>query len=311
MRKFIKKIAASALAGAMVLSLSNVLPINAQEVEDSEELFVEEYVTDESTGDSYESNNQVSDATTGRYNKVTFATIHDENDVDYYEMEISDTSKEICIILTNIPSGCDYNVELVKVDGAGNIIDEMQDFESGTLSEVLIGNVTSAGTYYVVVSPAANVENNYSSLNYKLYFGEHYRTGGYGWIDTGYDINFGYHKAGSGRTYSDWYTVNLTNNTSIPDGALVTKFYLDGTTGNGAYHTGFYKQLRANGSGVQFADKSGGIDVMYSNDNGPYPVKQSWSFRGYVSASTYFVWEPEILIMYRYPVTVANLRFLL
>lgn len=29
MRKFIKKIAASALAGAMVLSLSNVLPINA------------------------------------------------------------------------------------------------------------------------------------------------------------------------------------------------------------------------------------------------------------------------------------------
>lgn len=92
---------------------------------------------------------------------------------------------------------------------------------------------------------------------------------------------------------------------------IIEKFYLDGTTGNGAYHAGFYKQLRANGSGVQFADKSGGIDVMYSNDNGPYPVKQSWSFRGYVSASTYFVWEPEILIMYRYPVTVANLRFLL
>lgn len=310
MKKLLKKIVTSILAGTMILSLGNVISVNAQEIDDIEEQnYVGDFVENQSNGDMYEPNNEPGEATPSRYNKVTYGSIHDANDEDWYEMDITDASVRLSIILTNIPSGCDYNLVLLKCDSSGNTTYEYSDNKTGTLSETIDITVPSEGKYYVVVRPADTLENNYSESNYKLYFGTYYRNGGYGWIDPGYDINFGYHKQGNTvNYYSDWYTIDLTNNTNIPNGALVTEFSLD-NQGHGGTYSGFYKQLRANGSGVQFPDKSGGIEVMYSNKSGNYPVKQVWSFRGYLKVSIYFVWEPQYFIMYRYPVTIENLRF--
>ncbi len=70
----------------------------------------------DAVGDSYEVNNGPSSATTGRYNTITNATIHDDNDVDWYKIEILNADTPISIVLTNIPNNCDYDLYLIKYD---------------------------------------------------------------------------------------------------------------------------------------------------------------------------------------------------
>lgn len=261
-------------------------------------------------GDSYEANNGPGVATTGRYNKVTYGTIHEADDVDWYKIEVTDIDNPISVILTNIPNNCDYDMFLVQYDSTNGITAMYNNLQTGTTSEELYGYVNAPGTYYVVIQPDTSVENNFNaSSNYKLYIGDYYRTGGYGWQDTGIEIKFGYYPTGNTtNVYSNWYSYNLTNNTSIPENAILNKFYLD-SNGNGAYYAGFYKALAAYGQNYRFADKLGGIEVMYSGDD-EFWVKQDWRIGGYLMVSYSFVWEPRVLLTYKFPATIQNLRFL-
>lgn len=342
-KKFISKLTASALACAMILSLGSTIPVHAQTIDeelpvlenssdaeviaemnaqlsdamnncksyDYEAIMISDYgiALADATGDSYEANNGPAVATTGRYNKITYGTIHESNDVDWYEIEVVDAETPISVVLTNIPSNCNYDMYLVQYDDTNGITAMYNNVQTGTTSEELYGYVEEAGTYYVVVQPDTTLENNFSTSNYKLYAGNYYRTGSHGWVDTGIEISFGYLPVGNTTTsYSNWYSYNLANTTTIPDGAIVNKFYLD-DNGNGAYWAGFYKALAANGQGVRLADQLGGIDLMYSGDD-EYLVKQQWLIGGYLNVSTNFVWEPRVLISYKFPATLQNLRFL-
>lgn len=89
--------------------------------------------------------------------------------------------------------------------------------------------------------------------------------------------------------------------------AIVTKIYLT-DSGNGAYWIGFYKMMAAADQGIQLEQKIGQIDVMYSGDN-ELLAKQRWLIGGNIIASTNFVWEPQILIAYKYAATISNMRF--
>lgn len=261
-------------------------------------------------GDSYEANNGPAVATNGRYNKVTYASLHEANDVDWYKLEVLNTSKPISVFLTNIPSGCDYDMYLVQYDSKLGITKMYYNLQTGTASEELYGTVDEIGTYYVVVqaSTSSSIANNFSSSNYTLYMGDYYRVNQYGYVDTGMDISFGYIPVGNKTpVYKGWYTYDLSNEASIPSDAIVTKIYLTGD-GNGAYWLGFYKMMAAAGQGLQLEQKIGQIDVMYSGDN-QLLAKQKWLIGGNIIASTYFVWEPQILIAYKYPATISNMRF--
>lgn len=341
-KKLICKLMASVMACSMAFSLGNAMIVNAQEIEDglpalqqiddaAEIIELEEILSEGlkdykitsfddvmindsgiaaiAAGDSYEANNGPAVATTGRYNKLTYASIHEANDVDWYKIEILDAEKPISVFLTNIPKNCDYDMYLVQYDATNGITAAYANTQSGTTAEELYGNVEKAGTYYVVVQPNTNVENNYSPSNYTLYMGDYYRNGQHGYVDTGFDISFGNIAVGNTNpVYRGWYTYDLTNNTSIPDDAIVTKIYLTGT-GNGAYWLGFYKMMAAGGQGFQFEDKIGQMDLIYSGDNQFY-AKQPWLIGGHIIASTNFVWEPQILIAYKYGATLQNLRFM-
>ena len=339
-KKMMRKLMAFTLAGAVFLSLGSTIPVKAQTVGDvsmleetsDAELIAEmndqlstamdKFESDDfsdimmddtdialadGTGDSYEANNGPAVATTGRYNQVTYASIHDANDVDWYKIEILDADNPISVLLTNIPSGCDYDMFLVQYNDTDGITKMYHNVQAGTSAENLGGFVDEAGTYYVVIQPDTSVENNFSTSSYKLYVGDYYRVGQYGWVDTGLDIQFGYRPVGTTTTYySSWYSYDLTNNTSIPTGAIVNKIYLD-DAGNDAYTGGFYKQI-GDAQGA-IATKLGGIDLMYSSDN-EYYAKQEWFIRGYLQVSLSYEWEPRILIAYKYPVTIENARFL-
>lgn len=260
-------------------------------------------------GDSYEANNGPAVATDGRYNQITYATIHNADDVDWYRIQISDISKPISLILTNIPSRCDYDMYLVKYDDVNGISAIYYNLQTGNTSETLYGSVAEAGTYYVVIQPNSSVADNYSDTTYKLYAGDYYRTDQYGYVDTGLDIEFGYIPVGNTTpVYKGWYSYDLTNNPDIPDGSIVRKIYLM-DNGNGGSWIGFYKMLAAGGQGIQLEEKIGQITLMYSGDN-ELLAKQEWLIAGHLIASTYFTWEPDILISYKFPVTISNLRYL-
>lgn len=338
-----KRKAAILLTVSMITSMSGILPVNAQELDtelpileetgnycEAEEVgSLEQYKADsfndvilndmgislaDTTGDSYEANNGPAVATSGRYNKLTYASIHEENDVDWYTFEITDVSEPISVFLTNIPSGCNYDMYLVQYDSTNGITAMYYNIQSGNTSEYLYGTVSEAGTYYVVVQPDTSdtsIEDNYSSSNYTLYMGDYYRTGQYGYVDTGLDISFGYIAVGNTTAvYKGWYTYDMSNVTSVPDDAIATKIYLT-DDGNGAYWLGFYKILAAGGQGIRLDEKVGQIDVMYTYDeDNLLLVKQQWLIGGHILASTNFVWEPQILFAYKYGATISNLKFL-
>lgn len=340
-KKQLRKTSVITLAVAMVLSLSNGVAVNAAESDNavlpstnaatveadslvSDIPSIEEYKLDSfdelsldenaiallaGEGDQYESNNSPATATTGRYNKITYASLHEENDTDWYKIEIYDTSNPISIILTNIPSKCDYDVFFVDYNPTDGILGAYGNFEDGNTPEQMILTVNQTGTYYVVVQRNPEVPNNYSDSNYKLYIGDYFREGVYS-ADTGASADFGYIKAGNtAPVYTDWYSYNLTNSSQIPDNAIVDSFYLT-SDGNGNSWIGFYKTL-ATGNGTIIATKSGGIDLMYyyTGNNTAYLAKQNWRFRGYVSSSTYFTWEPRVRIDYIFGVTIDTLSF--
>ena len=341
-KKFFSRLMATVMACFMAFSLGNVITVNAQEIEDglpalqkiedaaettelkanlSEGLkeyeitsFDDVMMNDSgiatiAAGDSYEPNNGPANATTGRYNKLTYATIQ-ENDVDWYKIDVLSSEEPISIFLTNIPSNCDYDLYLIQYDSTNGITAAYANTESGTTSEAMYGYV-EAGTWYVVVQANSSIENNYSTSSYTLYMGDYYRNRQYGYVDTGLDISFGYIAVGNTTpVYKGWYTYDLTNNTSIPDDAMVTQIYLT-DSGNGAYWLGFYKMLAAGGQGIQLEEKIGQMDLMYSDDSAnTLYVKQPWLIGGHIIASTNFIWEPQILIAYEFGATVQNLRFL-
>lgn len=198
---------------------------------------------------------------------------------------------------------------LVKYDDVNGISAIYYNLQTGNTSETLYGSVAEAGTYYVVIQPNSSVADNYSDTTYKLYAGDYYRTDQYGYVDTGLDIEFGYIPVGNTTpVYKGWYSYDLTNNPDIPDGSIVRKIYLM-DNGNGGSWIGFYKMLAAGGQGIQLEEKIGQITLMYSGDN-ELLAKQEWLIAGHLIASTYFTWEPDILISYKFPVTISNLRYL-
>ncbi len=261
-----------------------------------------------STGDEYEDNNGPTKATTGRLYTITYATIDNANDNDWYRVEIGDISHPYSFILTDIPNGCDYDMYLVTYDETNGLTMQYYDIKMGNTSEAFYLNFNQTGIYYIVVQPNKEYsDTNYSDESYKLYMGNYYKEGSFGYVDTGISANFGY-LTNTNKTYkySSVYSIDLSNISEIPLGATVQQIRLT-ADGNGAYWQNFYKII-ASGDGKINSTQMGGIDVIYNGDSNVL-VKQGWRIQGKILVSTYFVWQPKILFAYKYPIVLENSRF--
>lgn len=253
--------------------------------------------------DQYESNNSYDVATAGLKNQVVYASIHEENDVDWYSFTVSsdDITNQVpyACVLTNIPANCDYDMWVIKSDfsiGANN-------FQSGSTSEEMAFVLPSAGTYYVLIQSS----QGYSTANYKLFFGNYYMRYYTGWINTSMSFSFADKAQGtSGYIYSnpDYQTLNL-NNFPIPDNSIIKEFSLDST------HTGtwggFEKCLIAS-SDNNAHWQLGGIDIFdFSGNN--YNVKQIWGIKGRVNYCSSFVWTPRIALDFVFGVNADSLAY--
>ena len=115
------------------------------------------------TGDQYEPNNSIAEATTGMQGKLIQATIHSETDMDFYRFEVT-ANEPLSILLFNIPSGCDYDLYLFNHDQTG----WYTDFQDGSVSEEFYISLDKSGTYYVAVDSHSGCSNS----PYSLYFGD-------------------------------------------------------------------------------------------------------------------------------------------
>ncbi len=283
------------------LSANDFLPISSLNPEVAEKLnkvknsFSKGVMSIANAGDQYEPNDSIVTATTGVQGKLIQATIHSETDMDFYRFEVMD-NEPLSILLYNIPSGCDYDLYLFNSDQTG----WYTDFQDGSLAETFYISLDSPGTYYVAVDSNSGYSNN----SYSLYFGKSYVYGGTGWINPNLSFSFGSVPRGTTKT-SLTKNINLTNVVSIPDGAVVEKFYLS-KEGTGGDYAGFYKYLKpASGNTIQ---QHGAIQLMEVPAN--TLVKQNWEIWGSVEYSNYFTWEPRYFIQYKFFVTPYTTSFL-
>ena len=109
--------------------------------------------------DDYEPNDTLSTATSIQSTSSIQASISTGDDLDYFVFSI-DTARRVNITLSNIPSGCDYNLQLL--DDEGDII--CQSNNGLYNSESLIHNLSS-GTYYVKVYTVYRFSNTEYTLS--------------------------------------------------------------------------------------------------------------------------------------------------
>lgn len=247
------------------------------------------------TGDQYEPNNSIAEATTGMQGKLIQATIHSETDMDFYRFEVT-ANEPLSILLFNIPSGCDYDLYLFNHDQTG----WYTDFQDGSVSEEFYISLDKSGTYYVAVDSHSGCSNS----PYSLYFGDSYMYGSTGWVNPNFSFAFGSVPRGTTKT-SLSKNINLTYDASIPNGAVVTTFYLS-KEGTGGDYGGFYKYLKPDSGNT--IKQLGGAPVMTVPSN--TLVKQNWQIWGSVEYSNYFTWEPRYFIQYKFFVTPLTTRFL-
>ena len=235
-------------------------------------------------GDQYEPNNSFATATSGLMGRKIAATLY-EGDVDWYELNITDTSLDYAFILMNIPNGCDYDMVVVNSDGAG-----YAKFQEGTTAESFYLTFNETGTFYVGV---------------QAYSGPAIQNGSTGWRDPGLSYNFGNVPRGSSVKSVPAQNINLTNDSSIPDGAVLSKIRItdDGTNREWA---GFYKYLSTS-SGNTFS-QIGNLEVMTIPED-QYYVKQNWSLWGTIQYSQYFTWQPRYFIEYKFVVAPQTLFY--
>ncbi|HEX3047701.1 MAG TPA: carbohydrate binding domain-containing protein, partial [Bacillota bacterium] len=116
--------------------------------------------------DLYEPNNDPSStALIPFYNYTLSATIGVSRDVDYYA-QYFEAGKEIRILLTAIPTNCNYDLYLCTLD----LIILASSKNNGNLSELIQGSLNVAGYCIVVVVPRTTADFN-ATAQYKLYTG--------------------------------------------------------------------------------------------------------------------------------------------
>ena len=273
--------------------------VNADEIADrfKVESFANILALGENGEDQYEPNNMVSTATSGLMGRKISATLHD-GDVDWYKFEALDISEPYSFVLMNIPSGCDYDMALFNSD----LSSAYYDFQDGTTAEAFYITLNSEGIYYVAVQS----NSGFSSSPYTLYFGPAFKTRSTGWRSTGLSFSFGYIPQGSSSyTQVPKQHYNLTNDSTIPNGSVMTQLYID-ANGNGGTWGGFYKYIQEpSGYGME---QYGNLDAFAVPDMAYY-VKQDWQIWGKILYSYSFTWQPNILIAYKYIVTPQTMSY--
>ncbi len=115
------------------------------------------------TPDSYETNNTMGTATAASVSNTYCGNIHTASDRDYYSFTLQ-SKMTVEIELTDIPSGCDYDLKLLNSNGG-----TVSKSEKGGSQNEKISTLLQPGRYYVVVYTYRNVAAAYYRLGLLTY----------------------------------------------------------------------------------------------------------------------------------------------
>jgi Zn-dependent metalloprotease len=99
--------------------------------------------------DTYESNNSSSAAKTIAVNSDINAAITTSTDVDWFKFTTASPNTNIKVVLSNLPSGTDYDMKLYSSTGALLATSQL----SSTNPETIIRNTSTATSYFIRIYP--------------------------------------------------------------------------------------------------------------------------------------------------------------
>jgi len=111
-----------------------------------------------SAGDNWEPNNTMATASAISSNSTVYANLHTSSDIDFYKFTVNNATN-ISIALSNIPNGCDFELELLNNVGVSLGMSR----KANNTGEFILTRLNSLGTYYIRVwSYSGSSSNNYS-----------------------------------------------------------------------------------------------------------------------------------------------------
>jgi hypothetical protein len=217
--------------------------------------------------------------------------------IHYYRFTLGTTSSyaDVMAVYLTVPDGCNYQVEITDVT---NGVQYTGLTNSANNDKVIkIPKPSTISTYNLKVY---SVDGVYSSSQYSISIGTLYKTGTYTGSFTPTKLTNG-GQATLTPVYSDTASINLKNNTTIPDTAEVTEVKVSGTLSYNIGNT--WMEIVNSVSGLRYeARLTKGSDVTFAGLRNSYEtVKAIWSIDYYTyagMATTYS--KPKITIDYRY-----------
>lgn len=225
------------------------------------------------------------------YNTV-YGSISSIDDTDIFKFTAY-SGDRFAVRLNGIEAGNDFNLFLLNSNY--DVID--QSVRTNNANEIVRFDVPSTGNYYILVLPLST--DGYSNDVYYLTFHNRIKTGSYTASLSPTSIS----RQGSG-TLSSTATVNLSNNTAIPNGATVRSVQAQGTISPSLGNT--FRQVLNATENVWHTSNQGGTSFTDITIDDQLPVKTSWSVRFYSLATLKSTWSsPKLNISYEYDQTLS------
>lgn len=213
--------------------------------------------------------NSVSDSLTYSPNRLSSCFLSDSNDVDWYRVFLDAGTQT----LTINSSTNNKIADVVSSDGS-TLISEGTFGPSTKQSQKF--QVNTAGTYYIKIY---SKEQFTTKSYYSIFVGAPwYKRGSYSQSLSTLSLT-------PYRKESTTATFDLTNNSSIPNTAVVEHVYLNGSEVNKNFVNNKVRSIKAN-SQSSWTDISGIVffDENVLNTTSPIRLKQGWSFKHSISS---------------------------
>ncbi|MCX7749651.1 MAG: PPC domain-containing protein [Clostridia bacterium] len=245
--------------------------------------------------DELEPNNNINDAqilgTWSQYNSV-MGVLPDTQDTDFYRFYAYQGDR-LAVKLSSMEVG--NNLDLYIYDSNFQLVGLSTRVSNA--DEIVRIDVPASDNYYIQVIPVAI--SGSTPEYYWLNFYNRIKTGSYTASLTPSSIS----SPGAG-TVSPIASVNLTNNTSIPNGAIVKRVQAQGTISPSLGNT--FRQVLNADQNIWHTTSSGGTIFTSITLNNQLPVKTTWNVRYYSLAYSRSTWSyPKLLIDYEYDQTLT------
>lgn len=231
--------------------------------------------------------------------KSVVGIMSSESDADYYSFNAY-SGDRLAIELKDIPSTCDYNLELYD-----QYKTKVYSSKTGNKSNRVIRfNVSNSGVYYIKASFNSGILPSSATNTYIINFIDRYKT-----TTSSFDFRPSLISSPGGGVYSSIATLNLQDNSSVPSDAIVKSTKIKGTMSRSLGNTSIELQNASEGTWYSSIIASTSVNSYFKEITATKKMllKSTWNARYITKAySSSNINQLKLEVTYEYDST-ANL----